>query len=176
MEVQSRASAALKQLAPGTELDNLIKKCDSKTEVTLRFSTHDLGGGNSQVLSQLIVQIDGDTKLTLRNFSGMFPPFGFSGTFAGLAEKGSHSIKIKIKVTSDTAEEVIDPPLVCTCCVCDINGDGEIDISDINAIFAARNTNASGPDDPRDADGDGLITTNDARLCASVCTKPQCLP
>jgi hypothetical protein len=49
-----------------------------------------------------------------------------------------------------------------------------IDIDDINAIFAARNTPASGPDDPRDADGDGTITVVDSSLCRLECTYPRC--
>ena len=41
--------------------------------------------------------------------------------------------------------------------VCDVDDDGDVDRLDIAAITAARNTAASGPDDPRDADGDGRI-------------------
>src|SRR5262249_46712914 len=44
---------------------------------------------------------------------------------------------------------------------CDADGDGFVDISDVQAIFAARNTVAA-PGDPRDPDHDGLITVNDA--------------
>src|SRR6185369_15016594 len=49
--------------------------------------------------------------------------------------------------------------------VCDVNGDGAVDRNDINAIFSARNSKAL-LGDPKDADGDGLITANDARICA----------
>ncbi|GJL54195.1 MAG: hypothetical protein NPIRA02_13270 [Nitrospirales bacterium] len=48
--------------------------------------------------------------------------------------------------------------------LCDIDGNGDVDQTDIRAIFESRNTPAvSG--DPRDADGDGLITVKDARIC-----------
>ena len=60
--------------------------------------------------------------------------------------------------------------------ICDANDDGFVDIEDINAIVAARNTPASGPDDPRDADGDGTITLLDARQCVPQCTLPRCAP
>ncbi len=49
---------------------------------------------------------------------------------------------------------------------CDINGDGAIDLTDINAIVAARGRSVT-PGSPGDADGDGLITVNDARICVS---------
>ncbi len=65
---------------------------------------------------------------------------------------------------------------------CDINGDGMIDISDINAIMAKRNTKVS-PGSPGDADGDGMITANDARICVpkinkvySLYDNSPCLP
>ena len=58
--------------------------------------------------------------------------------------------------------------------VCDVDADGDIDRVDVGLIFVARNTPASGPDDPRDADGDGTITVNDARACVLQCTLPGC--
>ena len=60
--------------------------------------------------------------------------------------------------------------------VCDVDGNGVINQNDINAIFAARGRTATGPNDPRDANKDGLITTADSRLCVLQCTKPQCAP
>jgi len=48
---------------------------------------------------------------------------------------------------------------------CDVDSDGDIDRTDIRSILRARNQPASGPDDPRDADGDGIITGHDAKLC-----------
>lgn len=60
--------------------------------------------------------------------------------------------------------------------VCDANGDGSIDRVDIGQIFAARGSVAAGPDDPRDANRDGLISINDGRLCVLECTNPDCAP
>ncbi len=60
--------------------------------------------------------------------------------------------------------------------VCDVNSDLQIDRTDIQAIFAARNTSASGPDDPRDKDGDGTITILDGRQCVLECTNLNCAP
>jgi len=60
--------------------------------------------------------------------------------------------------------------------VCDANGDGAVDRRDLDAIFAARGTPASGPGDPRDGDGDGQITVLDPRVCALRCDAPDCAP
>jgi len=58
---------------------------------------------------------------------------------------------------------------------CDINGDGKVDITDINLIFAARGKTVS-LGDPRDVDRDCQITVNDARACVLRCSKPNCAP
>ena len=58
--------------------------------------------------------------------------------------------------------------------VCDVDADGDIDRLDIGEIFAVRNTPASGPDDPRDADGDGMISVRDGRICSLQCTMSRC--
>ena len=46
---------------------------------------------------------------------------------------------------------------------CDADGNGDVNIDDINAISDANGTSASGPGDVRDIDGDGMITLLDAR-------------
>ena len=56
----------------------------------------------------------------------------------------------------------------------DVDGDGDVDRADMDLILAARNTAASGPDDPRDIDGDGNITVLDARRLVPLCTRPRC--
>jgi hypothetical protein len=56
---------------------------------------------------------------------------------------------------------------------CDIDRDRDVDLDDINAILAARNTPAV-PGDARDYDGDGMITVLDARKCVLQCTRPRC--
>jgi len=58
---------------------------------------------------------------------------------------------------------------------CDIDDDGVINRVDINAIFVARNTQAA-LGDPRDPDGDGVVTVNDSRICTQRCTNAQCAP
>ena len=56
----------------------------------------------------------------------------------------------------------------------DGDGDGDVDRDDINIILQARGTSANSPNDPRDVDGDGMITVLDARLMVRFCTRPRC--
>jgi hypothetical protein len=56
----------------------------------------------------------------------------------------------------------------------DVDGDGDVDRADIDAIAAARNTAANGPYDPRNLNGDTRIDVLDARLAVNVCTRPGC--
>ena len=57
---------------------------------------------------------------------------------------------------------------------CDVEPDGDIDKMDLRVISRSRNQPASGPDDPRDADGDGMITVRDVKACIPQCTLPGC--
>ncbi|MEP1447218.1 MAG: M4 family metallopeptidase [Paraglaciecola sp.] len=56
---------------------------------------------------------------------------------------------------------------------CDVNLDGFVDRTDTSLIGAARNQAAS-PGDPRDNDGDGVISMSDMRQCMALCTLPRC--
>ena len=62
----------------------------------------------------------------------------------------------------------------------DINGDGKVDRNDVLAITGPNGSNlnkpATGPNDPRDQDGDGIITILDARKVQQFCSKPNCAP
>lgn len=57
---------------------------------------------------------------------------------------------------------------------CDVDNDNDVDRNDINLIIAARNQPSSGVDDPRDANGDGIINILDMRLCFLQCTLSRC--
>ena len=57
--------------------------------------------------------------------------------------------------------------------VCDVDADDDVDRLDIRLITSARNQTAD-PGDPRDADGDGVITVSDARTCVAQCSIARC--
>ena len=62
----------------------------------------------------------------------------------------------------------------------DLDGDGDVDRDDLNIILAARNQPADDEtygegNDPRDLDGDGMITALDARKLVLLCTCPRCV-
>lgn len=57
---------------------------------------------------------------------------------------------------------------------CDADADGDIDKLDLSRISRARGQPATGPSDPRDGNGDGLITPADVQSCIRVCTRPNC--
>ena len=78
-----------------------------------------------------------------------------------------------IVVGSDGRDRVVRADPV-TALVGDLDGDGDIDRDDVAIITAARDELATGPDDPRDLDGDGVITVLDGRLLALQCTRPYC--
>jgi hypothetical protein len=91
-------------------------------------------------------------------------PIGFSVSDSGVPSM-SDSEEVSIIVESaGGCEEMVG----------DIDGDCDVDQDDMNIIMAARNTPAEGADDPRDLDGDGMITANDARQLALLCTRPRC--
>lgn len=49
---------------------------------------------------------------------------------------------------------------------CDVNGDGKVTAADLAIIRARNGQKSSGPDDPADANGDGVINVADYRYCA----------
>ena len=57
---------------------------------------------------------------------------------------------------------------------CDVDDNGIINGLDIQAIFTSQEDTAAA-DDPRDPDGDGVVTVNDARACVLQCTEPSCV-
>jgi hypothetical protein len=56
----------------------------------------------------------------------------------------------------------------------DLNGDGKADIDDLNILNSYLNTPASGPNDARDLNHDGVINALDARILTTLCTYARC--
>ena len=59
--------------------------------------------------------------------------------------------------------------------VCDVDNDGDVDRLDLRLIAGTYNTPSDGPDDPRDADGDGTITKHDLPVCIRQCSSTGCV-
>jgi Abnormal spindle-like microcephaly-assoc'd, ASPM-SPD-2-Hydin/Galactose oxidase, central domain/Bacterial TSP3 repeat len=58
----------------------------------------------------------------------------------------------------------------------DIDVDGDVDVDDLHRVNSAMNTNANGPNDLRDLNGDGRIDGKDVAELAKRCTRPGCGP
>ncbi len=100
----------------------------------------------------------------------------------GLAVCGSRlSVNPRDEVTAtfggSTAADYIDLPSVRKALVsslaCDIDSNGSVNRNDINAIMAGIGKPFRAGS-PIDADGDGKVTINDARMCTQRCSKEQC--
>jgi hypothetical protein len=137
----------------------------------------------------------GDTRLGLFHAGALFAEDddGGPGLFSNLARSapaGASQVGIAVTGFRDSGYQGVHPEgpfdyvlLVASfeagagAQVCDAAAPlGTIDEADVAAIFAARNTPASGPDDPRDADHDGTITVLDASQCRLCIGTPTCPP
>ncbi|PKD38819.1 hypothetical protein CWO84_17335 [Methylomonas sp. Kb3] len=56
----------------------------------------------------------------------------------------------------------------------DLDGDRDVDQLDLNLVIAARNQPATGVDDPRDLDKNGVINVLDVRKLTLLCTRSRC--
>lgn len=57
--------------------------------------------------------------------------------------------------------------------ICDVDDDSDIDRMDLRVISRARGQDAK-PGDPRDANGDRIITSADVKVCIPLCTLERC--
>jgi hypothetical protein len=81
-------------------------------------------------------------------------------------EAGSYEVELIVndgEFDSDPDTVVVNVPEACEDVLGDIDGDCFVCMTDLSQVLAARNTPASGPDDPRDLDGDGIITIGESR-------------
>lgn len=91
----------------------------------------------------------------------------------GAGTKGDHLVEVTLKdsrgvtVTAFLLLAVDGLPPVRG----DVDGDRDVDRADLLQVIAARNQKASGPNDPRDLDRDGVITVRDARILVTLYTR-----
>jgi len=89
---------------------------------------------------------------------------GESDTVAFLA-RGKVSDNSSVITTIVTPERVFG----------DIDGDGDVDIDDINLIIGVKNMPSSGSSDIRDIDKNGVVDVIDARRLARMCSRHKCV-
>jgi len=85
-------------------------------------------------------------------------------------------IQIQARLNADTNDEspiLYDLAVNSLVNVCDVDGDGDIDVDDLGLIRAGIGQTPTA-NDPREANGDGKITINDVRYCTLRCTKAGC--
>jgi hypothetical protein len=71
------------------------------------------------------------------------------------------------------AQEVKKEWIVSGHAICDVDGDGDIDKLDLSLISKSRGQTVQ-LGDPRDSDGDGVITPADVKACIPLCTRVSC--
>jgi hypothetical protein len=108
--------------------------------------------GNSQVLDHILV----------------------SNALAGFAQPELDIVHVNSEFAAQTSDHDPDVVRLHLPKAGDVDGDGDVDRADIDAITAARNTAANGPYDPRNLNGDARIDALDARLAVNACTRPGC--
>ena len=85
-------------------------------------------------------------------------------------------VRTRLQMNANNESPILyDLTISSTPLVCDVDGNGKVDLADI-ALIRAGIGQTPVTNDPRDANGDGLITINDARTCATRCTNARCAP
>ena len=102
--------------------------------------------------------------------TGVFVDVGDTGTDPLLADSDADGLGDDEEVSQGSDPNDAASPGVSA----DADGDGDDDMNDVNLILASRNVPAVGLFDPRDLDGDGMITALDARKAILLCSQPRC--
>lgn len=94
--------------------------------------------------------------------------FGLSGRYL--------EAQVRLSANNEKQSPIVQDVTIATkvaIATCDVDLDGDIDKLDLALISRARGQQAL-PGDPRDADGDGMITPNDVKVCIPRCTRANC--
>lgn len=114
-------------------------------------------------------QLQGGTTVTLSNAATSAASF-----VAPSAGTSGQVLTFQLDVTNPENGIATDTTSVQIVKLGDVTADGAINSIDLNLVLAGRGTAASGPNDLRDLDADGMITSLDARKLTSLCSKPRC--
>ncbi|MHB1142267.1 MAG: PKD domain-containing protein [Sulfuricaulis sp.] len=167
----SKPAVHISNLTNGLQSVLAAKAGSAQTVSSGRLVTLDgSGSGDSRgvTIAYSWVQTGGPTVTlsnpTVAKPTFVSPPVSISG----------QTVAIQLTVTNPQGIMAADSVTITVAKLGDVNVDNSIDIIDLNLILAARNTPASGPNDLRDLDGDGIITALDARKLTTLCTRPRC--
>jgi hypothetical protein len=84
-------------------------------------------------------------------------------TYNGGSNTGNDKIQANI---GNLLSNIVDKFWIIPSLRCDADGDGDVDNADLLIIRNANGQAASGPNDPRDGNGDGVINVADYRYCS----------
>jgi hypothetical protein len=140
-------------LDPGEDANN-NGVLDADTGV---FFVNVLASNNASVNVDAFNAGDGQVNLSIMRVDGSLPG---NATVEGIDGAGN-SCLIEVVFDANNVE------------ICDVDLDGDIDRLDLRAISMARGQ-AALPNDPRDADMDGVITPSDVKRCIPLCTARRC--
>ena len=190
------AASVSSDASPGafdTELHSNAFSLAGMTEVTLEYLVDYQNYGFLDFLNLDISTDGGNSWTNLMSWNEDHPAGGlFNATGEEASVDLSHyagetNVKLRWHYFDpnpggdwDWYAQIDDVALVCNdepqeALRCDVDMNGSVDRNDTRMIMMARNQ-AAQPGDPRDNDGDGVITMSDARQCMQVCTLPRCAP
>jgi hypothetical protein len=127
--------------------------------VTIDFEV--ISGPNSGKTGTDTTNVDGEAHFTYHDDAGVV---------------GTDEIRAFIGkgTAGQIASNIVEKNWVIAVTRCDADVDGDVDRDDLTIIRAATRTDASGPTDPRDGNGDGKINAADVRYCTLRCTRAAC--
>jgi hypothetical protein len=114
-----------------------------------------------------LVDITESTRITYRSQDPSVATVGSDGRVTAIGPGSSGTTKV---VIGYEGKQVTVPISVPRSIEADLNGDGQVDIADLNVILSFLNTPASGPFDARDLDHNGMIDERDAQILVTLCT------
>ena len=122
---------------------------------------------------QMMVELAGFSRCWLsgENHGYLSPDFTSGASLVIELPVGVYEVRL---VVNDGVED--SEPDTCVVTVLgagDLDRDGEVDLGDLEILLAGRGEAASGPDDPRDLDGDGIITVADGRILVTLFTEQR---
>ncbi len=128
---------------------------------------------NDQVPAGGSVQVEARTADTQAGLTGAnFQPVSKNVLFSATGR----FIQIQTRLNANPNRDspiLFDLSVASVVNTCDVDGDGDVDSVDIGLIRQGYGQTPSA-NDPRDANGDGVINVNDARTCATRCTRTSC--